>query len=327
MGLKREIQSLSMDKARRWLRVKVNMDRHKSSRNMQTTRYERLSMVREKRTIRREPPKVGEDSPPIFTFPCFKLRRPNTSDIPSPHVSFLVWCVLESHNSFSLSANPKGPKSEGCSSFPAGLKPWFHLSLFIIVLTEVFEFSSKVFIAVRISRSGSMICKWRIFRSSGRNTVLVTDSLSLVTLFGICGGVEKLDGGVISLPFVMPEKHNQASMRSKGSLGGVPANHIRHENLDRDGECGFDYLTFTLVSSKAPRKGVGLRVADSYASNHTEGGFTPFETIRRLLVVIGRRSRSGFKGETFEPERRVSVYCQTNWYEMFNSSRTGGSGK
>ncbi|GJW55824.1 hypothetical protein Tco_0099909 [Tanacetum coccineum] len=77
------------------------------------------------------------------------------------------------------------------------------------------------------------------------------------------------------------------------------------EDLDREGECGFDYLTFALVSSKAPREGVGLRVVDSHAGNHPEGGFTPFETIRRLLVVIGRRSHSGFKGETFEPERRV----------------------
>ncbi|GKD77494.1 hypothetical protein Tco_1340115, partial [Tanacetum coccineum] len=41
LGLKREIRSLSMDKARRWLRVEVNMDRHKSSRNMQTTRTNR----------------------------------------------------------------------------------------------------------------------------------------------------------------------------------------------------------------------------------------------------------------------------------------------
>ncbi|GJU12254.1 hypothetical protein Tco_1134650 [Tanacetum coccineum] len=76
-------------------------------------------------------------------------------------------------------------------------------------------------------------------------------------------------------------------------------------DLDRDGESGFDYLTFALVSSKAPREGVGLRVADSYASNHPEGGFTPFKTIRRLIVVIRRRSHSGFERESFEPERRV----------------------
>ncbi|GKD78590.1 hypothetical protein Tco_1341211, partial [Tanacetum coccineum] len=80
---------------------------------------------------------------------------------------------------------------------------------------------------------------------------------------------------------------------------------VEMEDLDRDGEHGFDYLTFTLVSSKAPRKGVGLRVADSYAGNHPKGGFTPFETIRRLLVVIRRRSRSGFEGETIELERSV----------------------
>ncbi|GJT70662.1 copia protein [Tanacetum coccineum] len=60
LGLEREIRSLSMDKAHRWLRVGVSMDRHKSSRNMQTTRYERLSMVREKRIVRREvSPHVG----------------------------------------------------------------------------------------------------------------------------------------------------------------------------------------------------------------------------------------------------------------------------
>ncbi|GKA73348.1 hypothetical protein Tco_0779650 [Tanacetum coccineum] len=64
-------------------------------------------------------------------------------------------------------------------------------------------------------------------------------------------------------------------------------------------------LTFAQVSSKAHREGVGLRVADSYTGNHPEGGFMPFETIRRFLVVIGRRSYSGFEGEAFEPKRRV----------------------
>ncbi|GJV97645.1 hypothetical protein Tco_1549222, partial [Tanacetum coccineum] len=76
------------------------------------------------------------------------------------------------------------------------------------------------------------------------------------------------------------------------------------EDLDRDGERGFDHLNFALVSSKAHHEGVGLCVVDSYVGNHSEGGFTPFETIQRLLVVIGRRSHSGFEGETFEPERR-----------------------
>ncbi|GJW47365.1 hypothetical protein Tco_0079011, partial [Tanacetum coccineum] len=51
-------------------------------------------------------------------------------------------------------------------------------------------------------------------------------------------------------------------------------------------------------------KGVGFRLADSHTSNHLEDGFTPLKTIRRLLVVIGRRSYSGFEGEALEPERR-----------------------
>ncbi|GKE29935.1 hypothetical protein Tco_1445319, partial [Tanacetum coccineum] len=93
-------------------------------------------------------------------------------------------------------------------------------------------------------------------------------------------GVEKPDGGVISLPSVMPEKKTMIEMENVG-------------------------LTFAQVSSKAHREGLGIRVADSHIGNHPEGRFTPFETIRRLLVVIGRKSHSGFEGETFEPKRRV----------------------
>ncbi|GKD83855.1 hypothetical protein Tco_1350694, partial [Tanacetum coccineum] len=63
-------------------------------------------------------------------------------------------------------------------------------------------------------------------------------------------------------------------------------------------------LTFAQVPSKAHREGVGLRVVDSHTGNHPEGGFTPFETIRRFLVVTGRRSHSGFEGEAFKPKRR-----------------------
>ncbi|GKB63273.1 putative reverse transcriptase domain-containing protein, partial [Tanacetum coccineum] len=61
------------------------------------------------------------------------------------------------------------------------------------------------------------------------------------------------------------------------------------------------------IKSACPRptaKGVGIRVADSHTGNHHEDGFMPLETIQRLLVVIGRRSYSGFKGEAFEQERR-----------------------
>ncbi|GJT12411.1 hypothetical protein Tco_0859453 [Tanacetum coccineum] len=54
-------------------------------------------------------------------------------------------------------------------------------------------------------------------------------------------------------------------------------------------------------------KGVRLCVADSHAGNHPEDGFTPLETIRRLLVVIRRRSHSGFEGDAFEPDRRSSL--------------------
>ncbi|GJV74492.1 hypothetical protein Tco_1506076 [Tanacetum coccineum] len=89
---------------------------------------------------------------------------------------------------------------------------------------------------------------------------------------------------------------------------------ITTEDLDRDGECGFDYLTLALVSSKAHREGVGIHMADSHTCNHPEGGFTPLKTIRRLLVVIGRRSYSGFKGEAFEPKDEDGTYARKDFH-------------
>nr|GEY21790.1 probable xyloglucan endotransglucosylase/hydrolase protein 30 [Tanacetum cinerariifolium] len=46
----------------------------------------------------------------------------------------------------------------------------------------------------------------------------------------------------------------------RGKLGPLVAK--SGKDLDRDGECGFDYLTIALVSSKASAKGVGLRGED-----------------------------------------------------------------
>ncbi|GJW89304.1 hypothetical protein Tco_0164644, partial [Tanacetum coccineum] len=69
-------------------------------------------------------------------------------------------------------------------------------------------------------------------------------------------------------------------------------------------------LTFAQVSSKARREGVGLHMADSHTGNHPEGGFTPFKTIRSFLVVIRRRSHSGFEGEAFKPTRRDTIVVQ-----------------
>ncbi|GJR94886.1 hypothetical protein Tco_0267060 [Tanacetum coccineum] len=108
------------------------------------------------------------------------------------------------------------------------------------------------------------------------------------------------------------------------SWGCVPRSLFWREDLDKDGECGFDYLTLALVSSKAHHKGVGLRVADSHTGNHSEGGFTPPETVRRLLVVIGRISYSGFEGEAFKPRDKgtsSALYKTLFTKASFGSSR------
>ncbi|GJX57539.1 hypothetical protein Tco_0287436 [Tanacetum coccineum] len=57
------------------------------------------------------------------------------------------------------------------------------------------------------------------------------------------------------------------------------------------------HATSALVSSKGtPTKGVGLRVANSYTGNHQEDDFTPLETIRRFLGVVGSRSLLSLEG-------------------------------
>ncbi|GJS68367.1 hypothetical protein Tco_0682932 [Tanacetum coccineum] len=72
------------------------------------------------------------------------------------------------------------------------------------------------------------------------------------------------------------------------------------------GHFGFWQNVVVVVFFRRPTaKGVGLRMVDSHTSNHPEDGFTPLETIRRLLVAIGRRSHLGFEREAFEPERMV----------------------
>ncbi|GJY40668.1 hypothetical protein Tco_0427938 [Tanacetum coccineum] len=72
---------------------------------------------------------------------------------------------------------------------------------------------------------------------------------------------------------------------SIGLNGGIAVVEVEVKWSD-DGRGGV-YLT---------AKGVGLRVADSHTGNHREDGFTPLETIRRFLGIIGSRSLSSSKG-------------------------------
>ncbi|GJR72657.1 hypothetical protein Tco_0085022 [Tanacetum coccineum] len=95
----------------------------------------------------------------------------------------------------------------------------------------------------------------------------------------VMGIVEKLGGDVISLSLVMSERRNEMGR-------------------------GLAQRSVIVFGRRPTAKGVGLHVADSYAGNHPEDGFTPLKPIRRLLVVIGRRSHSGFEGEAFKPDRR-----------------------
>ncbi|GJT30213.1 hypothetical protein Tco_0910488 [Tanacetum coccineum] len=226
-----------MDKVHRWLRVGVNKGRHKSSRNMQTT-------------------------------------RPNTFCIPSPPVSFPVWCILESHNSFSLSVDPREPEPDGRSSFPARLMPWFHLSIFIVVLTEVFETNRRV----GISRSGSMICKWHVFKSSG----------------GKHGSSyrQSFASGVAW--------HDQASMRSKDALGVILG--VMYHDLYFGGKNLIEIenvgLTFAQVLSKAHREGEDPIRASKGRPSNRKGGYVIIKYLKD--VKKRKKSKSAKQKEKFE---------------------------
>ncbi|GKA24547.1 hypothetical protein Tco_0710580 [Tanacetum coccineum] len=233
-----------MDKVHMLLRVGVNRGRHKSSGNMQTTRYERLSMVREKRTVR------GKVSPHVSRRLMASL---NGGLIPSAFLPILFPSLFGASSNpktlFLLSADPREPELEGRSSFPARLRPWTNLK-------------------VGISRSGSMICKWRVFRSSGGK-----HGSSYRKSFA--SGVAWVILGV---------------MYHDLYFGGKTL--IEMENMG---------LTFAQVSSKAHHEGVGLRVADSYTGNHPEGmrelhvvsstthAMMKFPTLRGIATLVPRR--------------------------------------
>ncbi|GJZ94647.1 hypothetical protein Tco_0666850 [Tanacetum coccineum] len=132
------------------------------------------------------------------------------------------------------------------------------------------------------------------------------------------GDVEKPGGGVISLPFVMPEKNDQDSKGSKSSCDGCWVAKSRITCVNTNGNTMLSEVhgvSLRITSNvrfrrRPPAKGIGLRVADSHTGNHSEDDFTSLETIRRSYSVIRERIPFELEGETFEPERGVcwSVY-------------------
>ncbi|GJR89790.1 hypothetical protein Tco_0213801 [Tanacetum coccineum] len=71
---------------------------------------------------------------------------------------------------------------------------------------------------------------------------------------------------------------------------------------------GFDLTKSDLCPSfikDLSAKSVGHHVADSHTGNHHKDGFTPLESIRRILSIIWERIPFELEGEAFDPERMV----------------------
>ncbi|GJR93618.1 hypothetical protein Tco_0265792 [Tanacetum coccineum] len=85
-------------------------------------------------------------------------------------------------------------------------------------------------------------------------------------------------------------------------LGGKAL--VERENM------GFDLTKSDLCLSFVEyltAKGVGLRVVDSHTSNHRKHDFTPLETIRMFLGIIGSRSLSSSKGRPSSRRRGLRL--------------------
>ncbi|GJY65627.1 hypothetical protein Tco_0467865 [Tanacetum coccineum] len=81
---------------------------------------------------------------------------------------------------------------------------------------------------------------------------------------------------------------------------------LGREALAERENMGFDLTRSDICPSfvkDLTKKGVGLRMADSHTGNHREDGFTPLETIRMFLGIIGSRSLLGSKGRPSSPRR------------------------
>ncbi|GJV41833.1 hypothetical protein Tco_1420273 [Tanacetum coccineum] len=144
-------EKLAIDITRKWLGVRINMSRYESIRWMKTTSYERLSMMRDVRTIRGKiPPMSSAKSEGRFISRLpFSLALSSEGPPPLTFLSILpLPCLglLEPYHPFSLPTNPRRPHAERWSGYSVLLKSRFHLPFFVILLIEVSQFSTEVLV-------------------------------------------------------------------------------------------------------------------------------------------------------------------------------------
>nr|GEW19972.1 putative reverse transcriptase domain-containing protein [Tanacetum cinerariifolium] len=269
LGLEMEIQSLPIDKGHRWLRVRVNMNRHKSSRCMQPTRLG-TSMYEGQRgspgLTAFVPSQLSRQEWGRFT-PLFSFSHASIFKglIPSAFLPLLL------HSLFGASLNPKthsrylwtigdlGRRVEVAFLLGSGLGSISRLHRSLNRSIQV-QFEGWANHRIMISQSGSTICKWRVFKSSGGKNG--------------SNHMWSFTGGVIWY------------LRGQG---------INPRGGGADGYGG--------VQNRVGNANPGLRVADSHTGNHPEDDFTPLEIIQRPYSVIRKRIPFELEWQTFEPKR------------------------
>ncbi|GJU53989.1 hypothetical protein Tco_1227703 [Tanacetum coccineum] len=200
-----------------------------------------------------------------------KCIWPNTFGISSSPASFPVRCFLKSYNSFSLPTDHRRPWPMGWSSFPVGLRSWFYLSFFIVVLTE-----ARLIIGLGLAKVEARYANDVFSGLVAENTVVITVGRVVLRLFDLVrmglivaghmdGTTDYANMGMIRL---------RRDRRVLVMVAGLPS----------------------------------LHVADSHTGNHPKDDFTPLETIQRPYCVIRKRIPFELEGETFEPDRGLRTF-------------------
>ncbi|GJT98918.1 hypothetical protein Tco_1094436 [Tanacetum coccineum] len=170
---------------------------------------------------------------------CFVFRRPSTFGFSFYLAPIPVWGIFEFDYPFSLSSSSRRPCTGNWSSLPNA----YRLIMGSGFVDVEARWVSGVFLGVV---------------AVNVETVMGGNSFALRPGIGV--NVEKLGGGVISLPLVMLKKKAL----------------VEKENV------GLDLSKSDLCPSfveDLTAKGMGLCVADLHTGNHRKDDFTPLETI------------------------------------------------
>ncbi|GJY38750.1 hypothetical protein Tco_0425114 [Tanacetum coccineum] len=320
LSLEKETQRLPINNARKWLRVEVNISRHKSSECMQTTRYERLAWCERIIPLGGRFPLFAKSKGRFISLFPFSLASISEGLLPSAFLPALLPSL------FGASSNPT--TLSRCLRTPGDLGQRDGVEGFENFIVSLYK--SRANHRVRISSSRSTISKWLVFRSSGgkhggshRHDQASKGSKSSCGYFGIakswiiCVNTNRnttlSEAQGVSLRITSDVRVSMCRNEMEQGLAQMSVIvGVSHDLRTTQGTvCHVLYLGGKAFIEKE----IGLRVADSHIVNHPEDDLTPLETIQRSNSTIGKKIPFELEGEAFELGGGKNI-SKTNYKEM-----------